>query len=124
MHSLIIVLLLVLATTAYLLRLRELRKPQIIRKLQYIHNNPPVEAGICHQIRMFDSADIHKVHELFKTWEHYSGIRAFPVPSSDSGVHASAYYNVNTYNGKLWQGEQLMYRRSLIKHIINNWDTI
>jgi hypothetical protein len=97
-------------------------KPQITRKLQYIHDNPPTQLGICHQIRLFHDDEVIKVRELFKTWEHYSGNDAYPVPSSNSCP--KAYYAKHRVSGSLWQGEQLMYRRSLIKHIINNWDTI
>ena len=54
------------------------------------------------------------LESVFETWEHFSGLLEYPVPSTDKHYYARQAYN----HFKLWEGEQLKLRIDLLKHII------
>tara|TARA_R110000851_G_scaffold34889_1_gene92336 strand:- start:5599 stop:5904 length:306 start_codon:yes stop_codon:yes gene_type:complete len=70
--------------------------------------------GICFNLVQVDSAveiDTQAygiVNRHGRSWEHYSGFPDYPVPRTKERLEEG-----------LWEGKQLVYRTSLIKHIIS-----
>ena len=58
---------------------------------------------------------------LMKGWPSASGRRGFPIPSGTQGVNAASFF-LRTVDGSMWRGNQLMYRRSLLRHMIARLD--
>lgn len=94
-------------------------KEQIISALHYIIDNGPKHkiAGLCYELCMLIPEDTRlnmaEIYLLFESWENFSGFGNFPVPG---GIKV---YQENHKNGTLWSGEQLSYRISLCKHMLN-----
>jgi len=86
-------------------------------KLQNFVKTKEVEyydVGLCGN---FNLANIPNIEELFQSWECFSGNDTFPVKATcDENTSCSDEY----YFGELYRGEQLKYRLSLAKHILNN----
>jgi hypothetical protein len=70
--------------------------------------------GICGHMNTHNSS----LTRLFSDWTYHSGDFLFPIP----GGHKMFADCLG--NDELWTGNQLMYRRSLIRHCIRKIDEI
>lgn len=92
--------------------------------------------GICHYVEDREATDHDKdrvvglLFKYFMGWEHYSGNKVFPVPSTTEGIDCRAQYWLCT--GRLhaadigargqivtWKGEQCELRLNLIEYMIS-----
>jgi len=110
---------------------RNLAKYPELEHLATLGDNPPSSGGICYWlyrnkvVLKLDECESERVVSLVcETWEHYSGNVHYPVPSADGNIYPHVFYMEASNNGNLWTGKQLEYRKSLIKHIITNWEQI
>lgn len=82
--------------------------------LNRLLNCGPVNAqvGICGNLIQILGNDFREseLYPYFKTWLDFSGSCTYPI---------CGYENAQS-DGTLWIGEQLLQRRSLIRHIISN----
>ena len=87
----------------------------ILLALTELYDNGPNDPdfGICRNLNNnFSSSGAYGgmgyvvVGTYSPTWRHYSGSDEYPVPKPELGQY-----------GKLWEGKQLDYRLSLIRHI-------
>ena len=92
-----------------------------LRKFLVTKEVSEVRCGLCFNLGL-DHLPHSVQREMFNTWEHNSGVWAYPVPSSDPYLNSSHYYNRCAPND-LYTGEQLEYRLSLAEHIINYLNT-
>ena len=81
--------------------------------------------GLCTALSpKLDELGLHPIYgevlNLMAGWVHFSGIKDFPIPSTIVGLSPSAMY---FHTRQLWTGNQLMYRRSLLRHMIHRLDT-
>ena len=79
--------------------------------------------GICRYLTTlfgYQSAKVDHEHPLrhFRTWSGRSESKRYPVPSDIKGMTPRARY----FSGKLWDGKQLGYRISLMKHVIGKME--
>ena len=108
-----------------------LRKDRVLSILHDMLRNGPLNAhnGICEQLQFYqlNAGEFYTVKKAMHEWPYYSGALVFPVPSTMQPFSAPACYIKLAEEGKggLWRGDQLMYRRSLLRHLIravDAWD--
>ena len=97
------------------LLIRELSKLTNQRGMEAaIKRNPErFEFGICYLITLLTKDRVYGTLELRNyslNWPHFSGDRDYPIPG---GME-----QLSLPNFAQWKGEQGMYRRSLIRHLI------
>ena len=80
--------------------------------------------GICSNVHWSTpSYELAKeVLTLMGGWPSYSGTGEFHVPSSAQGINSCNYYLHYARKDGLWTGNQLMYRRSLLRYMIRRLD--
>ena len=77
--------------------------------------------GLCSHISIVAALEHGTLYNIFKTWEHYSGDKQFPVPPPPTeSITPHDYYQ----EIELYEGHQLEMRQSLAQHIINNIDLL
>ena len=108
-----------------------LRKDHVLAVLYDLLRNGAhdVHAGICEQLQFYklNAGEYYTVKKAMHEWTYYSGALVFPIPSTIKPFSAPACYikTAEQNEGGLWRGDQLMYRRSLLRHLIrevNAWD--
>lgn len=82
------------------------------------------ELGICGNVEegMWPTQCYYVMAEHVKTWPYYTDRRVYPVPSVHQGKSAGQSYCIDVHTKKLWTGDGLMYRRSLLRHLIRICD--
>lgn len=101
------------------LSLAELRDVQ--RAMRQVYNGKITNDthGICHNTQglcanIVRNSAYYVVEYFSYGWQHHSGCVCFPVPdSTKENCHDDLHY---------WQGEQLIYRQSLMAYIIEQID--
>ena len=104
-----------------------IRKAHLIERLTNLLRDgahySEANMGICEQLNKLDMyySQYKALKAAMRTWEHYSGYEYYPVPSSAPHAwDARAYYH---RWDNLWEGNQLMLRRSLLRHMIREVET-
>ena len=71
--------------------------------------------GICNAVARFTNSHYRSLRPFFPTWKHFSGDSLYPIPATEAGRSPHTQYLCATSR---WQGNQLMYRRSLLRHLL------
>jgi DNA-directed RNA polymerase delta subunit len=92
------------------------QKIQIVNKLQTLLDTEEYpNEGICGFLYEQLGVDYEFVGDYARSWEHYSGVRSYPVkPFDELHDEITAFYKVENR----WEGEYGNARKDLCRHII------
>lgn len=78
----------------------------LLEKLQRIKSIGPdnTSGGICLQLGHISGADLDTLHHMMSRWPKYSGILAYPIPSTMKGLTPRACYNYHLRKRNQWTG--------------------
>lgn len=78
------------------------------------------QSGLCVELVKAGDLDADHIHALFKTWEHFSGNSAFPVPDPDRPGDPDAAEDIYCREGDpgYWVGPYGELRLKLAEHLL------
>ena len=78
----------------------------LLEQLQHIKslgtNNS--DGGICSQLLSLSCVDLGTLHHMMSRWPKYSGILAYPIPSTMKGLTPRACYDYHLRKRNQWTG--------------------
>jgi len=100
---------------------------EILDALIELKKSGPTEKsyGICYHVNELVSKDLStgfvydKMNLIALGWEHHSGEKSYPIPSTKKKIKSASEYYDKWVNRSLWTHKQGTFRRSLIDYMIN-----
>ena len=78
-------------------------------------------SGICTNLEKIANIDVdYFLKPCFRTWEHFSGNKAFPVPDPESDEYSAVEVYCTTHTDDMWNPEHPYgsLRLDLLEHLI------
>ena len=78
----------------------------LLTALKQLRENGPYnrDGGICSQLLFSSCVDLGTLHHMMSRWPKYSGILAYPIPSTMKGLMPRTCYNYHIRKRNQWTG--------------------